>query len=84
MLTTTVKTIFKDVPRLSVKSKEPLPKGCLFDIMSELDHLVITKHVKIGDIIVSNIHGTGVDMIATKSTYLEQPEGGLHEIHPID
>lgn len=68
MLTTTVRTIFNDVHRLSVKSKEPVPKEYLFDIMSELNQLIVTKHVKIGDIIVSNIHQTGVDMVATKST----------------
>lgn len=84
MLTTTVKTVFHNVPRLSVKSKEPVPKAQLFDIMSELNHLLITKHVKIGDIIVSNILGTGVDMVATKSTFSEHQKGEAHEIYPID
>lgn len=68
MLTTTVKTVFKDIPRVSVKSSSALPKGLIFEIMSELDHVIIEKHVKIGDIIVSDIHHTGIDMIATKST----------------
>ncbi len=68
-LTTTVKTVFPECPRLPVKSKSPLPKELLFEIMSELDHILIEKHVKIGDIIVSNIHQTGIDMIATKAIH---------------
>lgn len=67
MLTTTVKTVFNTVPRLSVKSKEPLPKELIFEIMLELNQILIDKHVKIGDIIVSNIHQTGIDIVATKS-----------------
>lgn len=67
MLTTTVKTSFKSMPRLSVKTKEPIPKELIFEIMSDLNQVLVDKHVKIGDIIVSNIHDTGIDIIATKS-----------------
>lgn len=67
MLTTTVKTTFQTMPRLSVKSKEPIPKELIFEIMSDLNQILIDKHVKIGDIIVTDIHHTGIDIIATKS-----------------
>ncbi len=71
ILTTTVKTIFKETPRLSVKSKSPVPKELIFQIMTDLSNIVIDKHVKIGDIIASDIRHTGVDMIATKSITCE-------------
>lgn len=67
MLTTTVKTTFKDTPRLSVKTRNPIPKELIFKIMADLNDVVIQKDVKIGDIIVSNICDTGIDIIATKS-----------------
>lgn len=67
MLTTTVKTTFSDVPRLSVKTKDPIPKELIFKIMAELDNVIVTNSVKIGDIIVENILETHVDVVATKS-----------------
>ncbi|MDY0075119.1 MAG: DUF1667 domain-containing protein [Acholeplasmataceae bacterium] len=67
-LTTTVKTVFPHLPRLSIKSSEAVPKDLIFEIMKEINDVLITKHVKIGDIIIADIHHTGVDMVATKST----------------
>lgn len=67
MLTTTVKTSFETCPRLSVKSKNPIPKTMIFEILDQLNHIIVKNHVKIGDIIVSNICHTGVDIVATKS-----------------
>lgn len=67
MLTTTVKTQFTDCPRLSVKTKEPVPKELIFKILSLLEDIVIEKHVKIGDVIVADIYHTGVDIVATKA-----------------
>lgn len=67
ILTTTVKTKFLELPRLSVKTKDPIPKELIFDIMNELDHVIIENNVKIGDVIVADILHTGVDVIATKS-----------------
>lgn len=66
-LTTTVKTAFSNLPRLPVKTSQPIPKGLIFEIMKEIDDILVEKHVKIGDIIVKNIHQTGVDLIATRS-----------------
>ncbi len=71
MITTTVKTPFESCPRLSVKTKEPVPKALIFTILSLLDDVVVTKHVKIGDVIVADICHTGVDIVATKSIQYE-------------
>lgn len=66
-LTSTVKTIFKDIPRLPVKTSSPIPKGLIFEIMKDIDDILVEKHVKIGDVIVKDIHHTGIDLIATRS-----------------
>lgn len=71
MITTTVKTTFEGCPRLSVKTKEPVPKSLMFDILSSLEGIVIEKNVKIGDVIVKDIFHTGVDIVATKSIHSE-------------
>lgn len=66
MVTTTVKTTFSSCPRLSVKSKNPIPKPLVFDILNLLDSIVIDKPVQIGDVIVANILDTQIDIVATK------------------
>lgn len=67
MLTTTVKTVFEDMPRLSVKTTDAIPKGLIFEALSILSRIIITNNVKIGDVILSNILDTGVDIVSTKN-----------------
>ena len=66
-LTTTIRTTFPHLPRLSVKSRSPLPKDKLFEVMNYLNNLVIDHPVEMGDVIVSNLLGTGIDLVATKA-----------------
>ena len=44
-----------------------IPKGKIFDILDEIKPVVVKAPVKIGDVIVPNVAGTGVDVIATKN-----------------
>ncbi|MFH1693202.1 MAG: DUF1667 domain-containing protein [Bacillota bacterium] len=67
ILTTTVKTISQTTPRLSVKSKDPLPKELIFEALNLLNDIIIENNVKIGDIVVRDILNTGIDMVATKN-----------------
>ncbi len=67
ILTTTIKTFDPHHPRISIKSKDGLPKSKIFEAMSEINHTTLKKRVKIGDIVIANICGTGIDMIATKN-----------------
>ena len=52
---------------VSVKTKEDIPKGKIFDIMKDLKGVKVQAPVHIGDVIVSDVAGTGVDIIATKN-----------------
>jgi CxxC motif-containing protein len=67
VLTTTVKVSGADIPVISVKSRKPLPKGLIFDCMKVLNGVEVEAPVKTGDTVVSNILGTGVDIVATKT-----------------
>ena len=71
MLTTTVKTSHPKHPRLSVKTRGPIPKKMMFSILDELKDIVITHNVKVGDIVLSNVKNTSVDVIATKNIDFE-------------
>ena len=64
-LTSTVKVIGGAHPVVPVKSAAPVPKGLLFECMKEINKAEIKAPVKIGDTVIENILGTGVDIIAT-------------------
>jgi CxxC motif-containing protein len=67
ILTTTIKTMSSDIKRLPVKSSSALPKDLLFECMKIINSKIIDKNVKIGDIIITDILNTGINIIATKS-----------------
>ena len=52
--------------RVSVKTREDIPKGKIFDSVMELKGVTVKAPVAIGDVILENVAGTGVDIIATK------------------
>ena len=70
MLTTTVRTIFSDMPALPVRTNREVPKEKIPEIIKELSKLVITKRVTIGETLADNICGTGCDIIATNDMEL--------------
>jgi CxxC motif-containing protein len=66
-LTTTVRTIFKEMPLLPVRTDGEIPKGKVFDAMKVLNKVVIDYEVNCGDVIFENIIGSGCNVIATNS-----------------
>lgn len=50
---------------VSVKVSAPIPKGEIFHLMAELRGLTVMAPIRIGDILVPNILGLGVDLVAT-------------------
>ena len=64
-LTTTVRVSGSSLPLVSVKSASPLPKDKLLDSMKVIAKTTAKAPVSIGDVVVLDILGTGVDMIAT-------------------
>lgn len=53
--------------RLPVKSDKPLPKDSLLDVMALLDHVRVTAPVRVGDIILENVLGAGVNIVAARN-----------------
>ncbi|MCL2244272.1 MAG: DUF1667 domain-containing protein [Treponema sp.] len=66
-LTTTVRTIFPDVPVLPVRTNGEVPKEKITDIIRELSGVIITEKISIGETVVSDVSGTGCDIIATSN-----------------
>ncbi|MCH4188536.1 MAG: DUF1667 domain-containing protein [Megasphaera sp.] len=66
MLTSSVRVENGFLPLLPVVSKSTLPKGKILACAEALRDVVVKAPVKTGDIIVSNILGLGVDIIASR------------------
>ncbi|MBQ5987178.1 MAG: DUF1667 domain-containing protein [Clostridia bacterium] len=48
------------------KTKTDIPKQDIFRVMQALADVVVPAPVKIGDVLVENVAGTGADIVATK------------------
>lgn len=67
ILTTTVKIRGEESNLLPVRSVRPLPREAVFRCMDVIRSIEVTLPVKCYDVIVSDIYGTGVDIVATKT-----------------
>lgn len=70
IVTSTVKVNGGDRPYVSVKTKEDIPKNKIFDCMKDLKNVTVKAPIQIGDIIVDNVGGTGVPMVATNNVLI--------------
>lgn len=66
-VTTVVKVYRGDLPFLSVKTQKPVPKNKIFEIMKQLKKVSVQAPIKIGDIILENASGTGINVVATNN-----------------
>lgn len=64
VLTSTVRVAGGVLNMLPVKTKDPIPKGMMFDCMKEICSLSVDAPVKIGSTLLNDLCGTGVDLIA--------------------
>ncbi len=50
---------------IPVKTAQEVPKGKIADCMKEIRQRMVQAPVKVGDVLIENIAGTGIDVIAT-------------------
>ena len=67
IVTSSVRLLGGEIERVSVKTASDIPKEKIFDIMAVIRTTSAAAPVKIGDVIISDCAGTGVDVIATKN-----------------
>lgn len=67
IVTSTVRVVGGKEDMVSVKTKEDIPKGKIFDCIKALKNVEVEAPVQIGDVIVPDAAGTGVDIVATKN-----------------
>lgn len=67
IVTTTVRVTGGVQEMVSVKTKTDIPKEKIFDCVKALKNVQAEAPVRIGDVILQNAAGTGVDIVATKN-----------------
>lgn len=64
MVTTTA--IAENGTPIPVKTAAPVPKGKIFDVVAAIKSVRVSLPVSIGDVIVKDAAGTGIEIVATK------------------
>lgn len=79
-IASTVNTIYKEMPRLPVRTDGLIPKSKIFNVMREISKVIITEPIDINEVIIENVLNTGVNIISTSSLIEilkeEYPNGG--------
>jgi len=71
MVTSTVTIKGGNYPVLPVKTASPIPKEKIFAVMEVLKTVEVNAPINVGDIVVANVEGTGVNVVATKNHALK-------------
>lgn len=67
MVTSSVWIDGGDLPLVSIKTKSPIPRNKIEEVLKLLENLVLKSPIQIGDIIIENVADTGVDIVATRN-----------------
>lgn len=66
-VTSTIIVTGGDKERCSVKTKGNIPKEKIFACMDAINHVKASAPVCIGDVVIENVCGTGVNVVATRN-----------------
>ena len=66
-LITTVRIEDGELPVLPVRSKVAIPKEQLFKAMEVANHVSAKAPIKMGDVVIPNLLGLGIEVIASRS-----------------
>ena len=77
IVTTTVRVTGGTLPAVSCKTRSDIPKEKIFDVVRALKSVVAPAPVHIGQILLPDAAGTGVDVVATKDVAEVEPCVGM-------
>ena len=61
----TVATVFSDIPVLPVRTSGEIPKEKIWELMEIINGICLDRRVGRGEALISDLFGTGVDLIST-------------------
>ncbi len=71
MVCSTVPVTGGGIARAPVKTRSPIPKGMIMDCVRSLAGVSLTAPVQTGQVVMENVCGSGVDIVATRSIPIE-------------
>lgn len=74
-LTTSVLVRSGDQRLVSVKTASSIPRQAILEARGELRGTIVTAPVSIGDTILRDVAGTGIDIVATRAVERKTPGG---------
>ncbi len=69
MITSTVSVEDGNLERLPVVTSSPIPKDKIFECMAEINKVKVKAPINIKDVIIPNILGLGVDIVASRNIF---------------
>lgn len=67
MVTSSILVLGGDLPLVSAKTSEPIDKDKIDDTLIKIKQTIIKAPVAIGDVLIKNVAGTGIDIVATRN-----------------
>ena len=67
IVTSSIRVNDGEIARVSVKTKSDIPKSKIFDVMKEIQAVRAEAPVALGQVLIEDCAGTGVEIIATKA-----------------
>lgn len=67
IVTSTVRVIGGNAATVSVKTKSDIPKSKIFECVKAMKEVIVQAPIAIGEVVLENVAGTGVDIVATKA-----------------
>jgi CxxC motif-containing protein len=71
-VTTTVRTVFPETPVLPVRTDGEIPKGKMRDLVKAVNSVTVTEPLGIGEAVLKDALGLGVNVIASSNILKEQ------------
>lgn len=73
-ISSTVRTVSREMPRLPVRTSGEVPFNTIFNVMAQINAVLVDKPIHIGEVVIENVCNTGVNIIALSDLdgYLEE------------
>ncbi|MCH4014238.1 MAG: DUF1667 domain-containing protein [Solobacterium sp.] len=76
-ISSTVRTVFDEVPVLPCRVNREIPKEKIPDVMHAINQTLVKERIGRGDIIIKDVEHTGADVIATSNILKEEDTYGV-------
>lgn len=55
------------INRLPVKTSDNIPKDKIFEVMKEINKVIVSAPINVGDIVIKNVLNLGVDIVSCRT-----------------